>query len=616
MTAIRLFSLSKSCSILISALLVCASAQASNKETSIERCLRPKSVTVESGSDRSNFHSFDCVAANVEEMSNNSHDTALLEVAHRLNEAGLLTESTYDTTLQEIRQGIIQRRSQLLRKLISQNSSNAYTVVARLELAPASAESDLMSIEVNLAGLADDVSEMQHVIEQLDSDLEQLNSTGVLSASTYEYLEGEVASGRVLYKLQLYQMAREKLAREESVDPDLLKPRLDALRTADILSEQGYASLRKALEAAELQDPIEFLNYIEQAQMFDLTNYPVEPTRYFPAIYQSVAHMLSHIDIISGDISEFELELIPDQETNQIYDLLLEAQPDTDEVTADEWRAYDALVSVQVDDRHYEQTSFHSPSSDEQIFLGRIESEGIVNLFNKVLRDQASPYRLFGISSFDPHFDLHIDYSRFGVIALTEAQADVYWRGSWHGADYTSALTSDRIAEIVALLSDIKLLDHLSENEMSKGKKQIARQYITHSHQLFSAFKDVVLLFDWESAGGNTPYKYLLDSLSDISHGAFNPTDIEDDLDWESRTAGIAFTLNGKRYSTELEFNSDWLDPEFFKFVESVAATEKLTGRFYPLSEDGYDVEGYIFLNDMQVQTLRSQRLITTLPLE
>jgi len=78
----------------------------------------------------------------------------------------------------------------------------------------------------------------------------------------------------------------------------------------------------------------------------------------------------------------------------------------------------------------------------------------------------------------------------------------------------------------------------------------------------------------------------------------------------------IAFTLNGNRYSTELEFNSDWLDPEFFKFVESVAATEALTGQFYPLSEDEYGVEGYIFLNDMQIQALRSQQVVTTLPLK
>jgi len=605
MTAAQLLSLLKSGGILIPALLVCATAQASNEEISFERCLHPKSVTVAPDSDRSNL----CVAANAEEMPDNNRNATLLEVARRLNEAGLLTESSYGTVLQEIERGIIQRRSRLLSKLIDQASPHAYTAVARLEL---SAEPDLTSLEGDLGLASDDVSEIQHVIEQLDSDLEQLNSTGVLSASTYEYLTGEVASGRVFDKLQLYQMAKEKLAREESVDPNLLKPRLDALRTADILSEQGYASLLGALEAAELQNPIEFLTYIEQAQMFDLTNYPIEPASYFPAIYQSVAHMLSQTDIVNGDISEFELELIPDQEMNQIYDLLLEAKPDRDERTTDEWRAYDALVSVQIDDRHYEQTSFHSPSSDEQTFLGRIESEGIVNLFNKVLRDQASPYRLFSISSFDPH----VDYSRFGFIALTEAQADVYWRGSWHGADYTSALTSDRIVEIVALLSDIKLLDHLSEDEISEGKKQIARQYITHSHQLLSAFKDVVLLFDWESAEGNTPYLYLLDSLSDISHGAFNPTDIEDAFDWESQTAGIAFTLNGNRYSTELEFNSDWLDPEFFKFVESVAATEALTGQFYPLSEDEYGVEGYIFLNDMQIQALRSQQVVTTLPLK
>lgn len=591
MSPAQLFALSKVGSLLISTLVVCCLTQDINARVLPENGSPSGKINAKSSLAFNNSQIFGRATTSAEEMSDNSRDANLVEVARSLNEAGLFTESTYNRALREVEQGIIQLRSQLLSKLVEQDSSHPYTIFASLEV--------------------DDISEIQHIVEQLDSDLEQLNGTGIISASVYEYLKGEVASGRLFHKLQLYQKAREHLQREESVDPDLLKPRLDALETAGILSEQGYASLLKALEAAELQNPIEFLTYIEQAQMFDLNNYPTDPALYFPSIYQSVAQMLSRTSLINGDISEFELELIPDQELNQIYDLISEGRSDVDEVATDGWQPYDALVSVQIDDRHYEQISFYSPSSDEQDFLGRIESDGLVNLFNKVLRDQSSPYRLFGINSFNPH----VDYSRFGVIALTEAQADAYWKGSWHGADYTSTFTSDRIAEIVALLSDIEILEHLSADETFEGEKRIARQYITHTHQLLSAFKNVVLLFDWEGAGGESPYRYLLESLSDISHGAFSPTDIEDTFDWENQTASIAFTLNKTRYSTDLDFNHDWLDPEFFKFVDSAVAKESLIGQFYPLSQDGYDVEGYIFLNDRQFEALRSQQLIT-LPTE
>lgn len=532
-----------------------------------------------------NIQIFGRAVAGVERTPDDSH-TTLVEVVRNLNEAGLLTDRSYNRTLREVEQGVIKLRSQLLSKLVEQDSPRAYTISVGPDV--------------------DDLSEMQHILEQLTNDLEQLNGTGVLTASVYEHLQSEVASGRLFYKSQLYHTAKIQLECEESVSPDLLKPRLDDLRTADIISEQGYLSLLEALEASELQNPIEFLTYIDRAQMFDLTNYPTEPALYFPAIYQSVAQMLERTGLVSSEISNFDLELIPDQTLNQIYEFDRENNPNLDEAAIDEWHTYDALVSVQIDNRDYEQSSYYSPPSNEQDFLGRIESDGLVNLFNKVLRDQASPYRLFSVQSFDPH----VDYSRFGVIALTKAQADVYWKGDWHETDYTSTFTSDRIVEIVTLLSDIELLEHLSADEISDGEKQIARQYITHPYQLLSAFRDVVLLFDWESAEGETPYKYLLESLSAISRGGFEPIYIEDNFDWENQTASLAFTLNGTRHSTDLDFDSDWLDPRFFEFVKSVAVEEVLTGKFYPLSEDGAGAEGYIFLNDGQLEILRSQQLV------
>lgn len=542
-----------------------------------------------------NIQVFGHAVADVEDMPNNSnHNIPLVDVVANLNEAGLLTDKTYNRTVREVEQGIIKLKSQLLSKLVEQDSPSGYTTYARIEVGSLS---DVQPI----------LDQLNNELEQLNSTsvltvLEQLNSTGVLTASVYEHLKSEVASGSLSYKLQLYQTAKNQLEREESVNPNLLQPRLEALRTADIISEQGYGSLLKALEASELQNPIEFLTYTERSHMFDLTNYPTEPALYFPAIYQSVAQMLSRTGLINGKVGAFDLKLTPDQTMEEIYKLAQENSQDS----VGEWRSYDALVSVRVGNRDYEQSSYYSPPSNDQDFLGHIESDGIVNLFNKVLRDQSSPYRLFSIHSFDPH----VDYSRFGVIALTEAQADVYWKGSWHETDYTNAFTSDRIEKTVTLLSDIGLLDHLSEDETSKGKRQVAHQYITHPYQLLSAFNDVVLLFDWESAEGETPYRYLLESLSDISRGGFNPIDIDDNFDWDDQTAGLAFTLNGTRHSTDLEFHSDWLDPKFFEFVESVVAKEKLTGKFYPLSEDGYGTEGYIFLSDEQLETLRSQQLI------
>ena len=202
--------------------------------------------------------------------------------------------------------------------------------------------------------------------------------------------------------------------------------------------------------------------------------------------------------------------------------------------------------------------------------------------------------------------------SQFGVIALSESQAEIYFGGR-DDVDRAPSLTSDRIEEILTLFKEIGLLDHLNTVEIADGKTHIDRSHITYPYQLLEAFQDVALFFDWESAEGDDPYQYFTQWLADISHGNFNPVDIDDGFDWENETASLAFTLNGNRYSTDLKFRGDWIDPQFFKFIEEVVATEVPQGQFYPLSYDAadYGTEGYIFLTEAQLDILRSQQLIT-----
>ena len=537
-----------------------------------------------------NIQIFGSAIEGTEEAVINDDNVTLVGVVHNLNKAGLLSGQAYHRTLREVEQGIINARSQLLRKLVEQNGLRFFGSIIVMSSSSDAANSP----------------EVQDLLNQLNSKLEQLNNTGILTESVYEQLQSEIISINLFDISQLYSAAASLLQLEEAVDSESVKPQLDSFRAVGIISSQEYTSLLEALEAAELQNSIEFLDYIDRAQVVDLTEYSSDPEQYFPAIYQSVARMLYQTGLISGEISEFNLELILDEG----YESNRRNFPGFPEASANEWRDYDAVVSVQIDDRNYQQSGFYGSLLSEQDFLSRIESDSLVGLFNKILRDQLSPYRLFVISRFDRKFSvISVDHSQFGVIALTEAQANVYWRGDWHETDYTNTFTSDRVAEIITLFKDIELLDHLSENKISESETQIARQYITHPYQLLSAFEDVVLLFDWENAVIETPYQYLLMDLARISHGSFNPTDIDDGFNWENQMASLAFTLNGTRYSTDLNFDGDWLDPSFFEFVKSVAAVEVPEGRFYPLSYYGHGTEGYIFLNNRQFEALRSQQL-------
>ena len=544
--------------------------------------------------------------------NNNDDELTLVQIVHNLNDAGFLTGKAYHRALREVEQGLIEVRSHLLQKLAYQGLSGR-NVIIQVAISPSEiedfSEEDWQALR-NSLNASDELSaiaaDFAPPVEMADI-LDQLNETGILSERIYKQLHNKIKSGDLVaalfLKSRLYQAAADQMRLEEALDPELVKPRLNALKEAEIISSQGYTALMQALEASELQSPTEFLNYIDQALVVDLRRYSLDPEIYFPEIHESIAQMLQRTDLIKGEFGPFSLELVLDQ----VYERNLGDFPDLSEGAQEVWRTYKAVVSVQINGHDYQQASYYSPPDSEQDFIGRIEDSEFIHLFNKILRDQASPYRLYSVQDFYPF----IDDSRFGVIALTETQANLYWGWEdWSEANHETTFTSDRIEEILTLFKDIDLLDHLSEAEIAEGRTHIDRSYITDPYQLLSAFKNVALFFDWESAEPDSPYERFLGYLAKISRGNFTPVDIEDGFDWENQSASLAFTLNGNRYSTELAFNGDWLDPQFFKFIEDIAATEALQGRFYPLSY-GYGTEGYIFLNNLQLEALRSQQIIT-----
>ena len=68
-----------------------------------------------------NIQIFGSAIEGAEEAVINDDNMTLVGVVHNLNEAGFLTGQTYHRTLREVEQGIINARSQLLRKLVEQN---------------------------------------------------------------------------------------------------------------------------------------------------------------------------------------------------------------------------------------------------------------------------------------------------------------------------------------------------------------------------------------------------------------------------------------------------------------------------------------------------------------
>ena len=77
----------------------------------------------------------------------------------------------------------------------------------------------------------------------------------------------------------------------------------------------------------------------------------------------------------------------------------------------------------------------------------------------------------------------------------------------------------------------------------------------------------------------------------------------------DNEKATVKFSLAGKQYSRILKIDGDWIDPDFFVFVDEVVKASRLEGKFYNLPGDG-QVASIIFLTDDQYRLIRENKLL------
>ena len=477
----------------------------------------------------------------------------------------------------------------------------------------------------------EDLHQLQTLLEQLNIEqnaranalkarlpqvLEQLLVSGLLTERVYYKLKPEIDSRAIATDFQLYQQAESWMRLDDELSVEILTPELNSFESINILSEDNRIKLTQALIQEEIAHPIQFLNYYNKALLFDLSSYSKQPEDYLVAIHNAVAEMLLKNDVVDTPIDNLEVRLEVNEESRASlggYRRLAESNEHGDRYRplANEYSLYyDAIFSAKVNDRTYYQRNFYGGNPEEPNDSYRVTPEDITKLFNKILYDQASPYKVYSVSNFGPTFGDSTELAnQVGFIALTKAQADVYFERSFAANHSPLQFTSDRIDEILDLFEQIGLLDHLSPAQIESGRKLIAESYITQQYEIFSAFEDVILLFEWESGNMDTPYQSLTENFAAISREQFSPTEISNEFNLENQTAAQTFILNGTEYNTPLEFNGDWLDPNFFRFIQSVSEQEISVGKFYAV-DVGYDAAGYLFLTPSQLEILRSDNLI------
>lgn len=356
-------------------------------------------------------------------------------------------------------------------------------------------------------------------------------------------------------------------------------------------SKENYENLLKDIKAGTITDGFQFLAYCDKATIIKASNYPSEPENYLEQIHRDVSKLLPELAF-----SDFKFQVKLDSS-----------------ISDNDSKFYYFVVSLKCNGKTYRQkSSYHlySPSKN-QYFGNKIDQQEFYKIFNKVLADKQSIYRLHEVKSIPNNA---VDWTQFGIIALTKEQADmlhgagVNFRPSYES--FKNAITSEKIETAISEFQKIDLLSHLSPDQIKSSTEKVKQQENGNLNDVLQCFPQTIYFFDTELGNLEDPYKEILNELSLISHGQFRPINITDNFSKPTnKKATVNFSFNGKEYAKDLKVEDDWIDPSFFDLIKKVVTDNKLNGQFYELYTGGQEAS-LIFLTTDQYEYLRTNKLL------
>lgn len=365
----------------------------------------------------------------------------------------------------------------------------------------------------------------------------------------------------------------------------------DKLLNTKTTSKENYGKLLKDIKAGTIKDGFQFVGYCEKATIIKESNYPSEPEKYLELIHKDVSKLLPELSF-----SDFKFQVKLDST-----------------ISDNDSKFYDFIVSLKCNGKTYRQKSsyrLYSPSKDKY-FGNKIDQQEFYKIFNKVLSDNQSIYRLHEVKSTQNNA---VDWTQFGIIALTKDQADmlhgggVYFRPSYES--FKNTLTSKKIETAISEFRKIGLLSHLSADQIKSATEKVTQQENKNLNDVLQCFPQTIYFFDTELGNLEDPYKEILNELSLISHGQFKPINITDNFSKPTnKKATVNFSFNGKEYTKDLKVEDDWIDPSFFDLIKQAVTDNKLNGQFYELYTGGQEASLF-FLTTDQYEYLRTNKLL------
>jgi hypothetical protein len=420
---------------------------------------------------------------------------------------------------------------------------------------------------------------------ELDTFIQRLDRASLLSDQTRTKLVQMNTKGHLGWEIEAAEVSFYAANQEYFLRPEKLKKFADRLRSTKVLSDSNYNILMDKSRQGNLHRYSELPAYLEFSAAIPIPKLPRDTMSFLHALYAATSKVYPGLTYDSiGFRVEKDKDSLPDFQT------------------------YNLVTTIRIRDKPYTYSAYYYAAFKNNPDTLPPVPERYYTLFNKVLADRSSPYRLHGITN---------GRDLLGVIALTQDQFKQFeW--SYDGAlssyvevsyeKYNNTLTQEKMREAVRTYDSLGLFSHLSRAEKDSCIAEVALKDLNYYSDILKCFKNLVLDLDAKYGIDSGQYADITRQAALISKGAFQPDKIVDGYMFEHPNFTYGFTLHNKAYSASLHQERKYLDLGFWNLIDSAEQENSPAGRFYNI----YPSDGLteIYLTDEQYKFLQSHQLL------
>ncbi|MBK7220176.1 MAG: hypothetical protein IPH94_02200 [Saprospiraceae bacterium] len=421
----------------------------------------------------------------------------------------------------------------------------------------------------------------------------QLKKVEILNEKWYTEIKSSIAANEYSNYFQFIGELESILAFEELLQPEKLKAFAEKLRNVDIV-ESEFEHLIDDIDAGKISDLLFFLNYCKYAIIIRANEDTIEDENYLQEIHNKTATLFPDLAF-----TDFNLKFEVDSSNISNGYILKQL-----------------IVSLKNNGKIYKHKSTSSLINVNNYELNqyKLERHKYFKIFNKILRDRQSPYRLHEIVDFvmDSSY-----FETFGIIALTEDQASFLEENNEYfliqSEDYFNVLSTIQIETLISNFEKNGLFSKLSDAQIKKTTQDVLELEITEPNDLLLAFPHISFTLPTYIQTFTNPFTEIITQLAKLSNLEFNPSNVIDSLDITKQfTFAVNFNFGNIEYKTHCIIENGIIDLTFIDIINEIAIENKLKGQFYKLKPN---TEGtpIIYLTLEQYINLRTENLLTFL---